>query len=236
MAMNQEIREQHKKMNDMSRKEKFSYILYYYKVHIIIAVVLIAVIISFIYSIVTRKDSVMNAALLNTNVYDSSMTHLKPDFIEYAGIDSSQFDVMIDTGMSINYDASDQMSFSYAQKITAMLSAGSLDVIVADAPVIDNYASISAFVNLEEVLPEDLQKKLEGKYEYYYYEYEEDGRIPIGLYIDDSVILKDGYNDGKQKGVYSDSVRPIFTISSTAVNTDHAIRFLEFLLSKNNLD
>lgn len=235
MAIYDEIHEQHKKLQEMTLKEKISYILYYYKLHIFAAAAVVVVLYTFIHGYVTQKDYALNAALINSNVYDTSMTKLEPDFIAYSGIDTEQFDVLVDCGMNINYDSSDQMTYGYAQKITAMLNTGDIDVIIADEPVIRSYATIAAFKNLDEVLPDDLKKKIEGKFEYYYYTYEEDGRIPIGLCIEDSKVLQDGYNDGNVKGVYSDSIKPIFTIGTTSKNVENSIKFLEFFLSENNL-
>lgn len=238
MAINDEIREQTKKLSDMTFRKKISYIIYYYKVHILVAIFIIILLTSLIHTIVSHKESLFSCVMINSLPYDSSFTTLKEDFSSYAGIDLDEYDVNIDCTMNMNYTETDQMTYGYAQKILALLNAGDVDVFIADQPVIDNYAQISAFADLEKALPDDLKQQLSGKFDYYYYEYtdedtNETSLIPIGLYIYDSNILKNCYDRDGVHGMYAEKTNPIFCITSTGKNSENAIRFLQYLVSEN---
>lgn len=65
-SVNDEIREQHQKMKGKSRKEKFAYFWEYYKVHTLVAILVLILGGSMIYSIATQKDIIMEAAFVNT--------------------------------------------------------------------------------------------------------------------------------------------------------------------------
>ena len=66
--ISEEIRQQQKKLKDMTLKEKAGYITYYYKWHIIISLIIMAVAGSFIYNLVTKKEDVFFLEVINANV------------------------------------------------------------------------------------------------------------------------------------------------------------------------
>lgn len=238
MAISDEIHEQQKKLGDMTWKQKFSYIIYYYKFHILGAVFVISLVSMFIYSTVTRKDVALYCAMINSVPYDSELTTLRRDFSEYASIDLDKWDVVIDCSMNIDYEAQDQMTYGYVQKLLALLNTGDIDVFVADKPVVDNYGQIAAFLNIEEFLPDSLKQQIEGKFDYYYYTLTDDETgetttMPIGLHIYDSEILQECYSSDQFQGMYTEQMDPIFCITANAKNTENAVEFLRFLLSEN---
>lgn len=233
MAIADEINVQKKKMKDMTRKERFSYIWYYYRIHIIIALAVLIFLSSTIYEVATRKESAFSCAMVNSNIFPMEDTMLPEDYAKFAGIDTDTYDLNIENGLTIDYEGTDQMSYSYSQKITAMISSKQLDSLTGDPTVIDKYSSIGSFANLDEILPDDLKEKLKGKFEYYYYTYEEDGKVPVGVIITDSAILKNAYQSEDVTGVYSPSKTVVYSIAINAPHKENAIRFLEYLISEN---
>ena len=75
-SVNDEIKEQHQKMKGRSKKEQFAYFWEYYKVHVLVTVLVLIFGGSLVYSIVTQKDPVMDAIFLNT--YLTTETELAP--------------------------------------------------------------------------------------------------------------------------------------------------------------
>ncbi|MDO4293931.1 MAG: hypothetical protein Q4C65_11975, partial [Eubacteriales bacterium] len=61
-SVNDEIREQHQKMKGKTPKEKFAYFWEYYKVHTLVVILAVVFVSSFIYSVATQKETVMEAA------------------------------------------------------------------------------------------------------------------------------------------------------------------------------
>ena len=63
-----EIRQQQKKLKDMTLKQKAGYIVYYYKWHILICLAIAAAAFTFIFNIVTRKEDIFFLEVINANV------------------------------------------------------------------------------------------------------------------------------------------------------------------------
>jgi hypothetical protein len=223
MAINDEIREQQKKLKDMTFKKKFSYILYYYKYLILITMFVLVLLISTIHSIVTRKDTAFYCAMINSTVYNTKSDELMQAFSEDAKIDLTKEDVMIDCSMQINYEKAGQLDSGYAQKIIVLLNAGDIDVMIADEPVIRNYSSISAFKDLGSILSEDIIKQLDEKFDFYYEISEDGSKIPIGIIVTNSKIMKDG-------NFYSSNYEPILSITSNTKHPETVIKFINYLL------
>lgn len=223
MAINDEIREQQQKLKDMTFKKKFSYVLYYYKYPILISIFVLVLLISSIHSIMTRKDTAFYCAMINSTVYNANNDELMKAFSEDAHIDLNREDVMIDCSMQINYEAGGQLDSGYAQKILVLLNAGDIDVMIADEPVIKNYSSISAFKDLGSILSEDIIKQLDEKFDFYYGIGEGGSKIPIGIIVTNSKIMKDG-------NFYSSNYEPILSITSNTKHPETVIKFINYLL------
>ena len=114
-SVNDEIREQHQKMKGKSRKEKFAYFWEYYKVHTLVAILVLILGGSMIYSIATQKDIIMEAAFVNTYLsnaleMDTGTEEMASEFIAFSGADAKKEAAVIST-MSISYESSDEMGF-----------------------------------------------------------------------------------------------------------------------------
>ena len=162
-SVGDEIREERRKaMGRMTPKEKFSYFWDYYKIHALVTVVLTAAAISLIYHYVTYKDYGFYAALLNAVVTDSDQdpsTVWADEFQEYAAIDPEEYEVYIDTSISMSPTDYSQATMANQQKMMAMRQTGSVSVMVAETETFETYAQQELFYNLEEILsPEELEK------------------------------------------------------------------------------
>ena len=160
-SIHEEIKEQQQKTKDMSTKGKLSYFWYYYKVHTIVVVAVITIVGMFIHQFITNKDYAFYASIINADYSNLEENQWGPEFEEYADIDTEEYQAYIDTSIMLTDDDSSQYSMSNTEKMLAMLQTGIIDVIVADTETFENYAQYEYFVNLEEVLPEDVLAKYE---------------------------------------------------------------------------
>lgn len=163
MSVVEEIREQQKKaLQGMTRKEKLSYFWDYYKVHTLVAVVVVFLAVLFIYQYVTNKDYGFYAAVINADLTDLPQTNpWGSEFEDYAGIDTEKYQAYIDTSFALSDTDSTQYSLSSTEKLLAMLQTGMVDVIVADTETFETYAQNQYFMNLAEALPEDVYARYE---------------------------------------------------------------------------
>lgn len=155
----EEIREQQKKaFAAMTPKEKLAYFWDYYKMHTMVAVILIVFVITFINSYRSNKPTAFYAVLLNANTMEDSAgaaTAWGEGFMEYAGIDPEAWQVNIDASITLSADGGNQYEVANRQKMAAMMHAGDIHAIVADTETFEGYARLEYFYDLTETFTEE---------------------------------------------------------------------------------
>lgn len=165
-SINGEIKEQLHKLKDMSFKDKVKNLWYYYKIHALIAIIIIAAAAAFIHDWAVRKDYAFYGALINAHMsYDTSVTY-SDKFSEYAEIDTDKYMAYFDLSFKMLAQDNSVEAMSSTEKISAMLHTGAIDVIVADTYAFEFYAQNDCFMNLENVLPGEVLEKYK---DYLYY-------------------------------------------------------------------
>lgn len=162
MAVMDEFKEERATIKNGSFKQKLAYFWDYYKWHTIGVIAAFLFIGSLVFNVLTRKDDVFYAAVLNSFCYPLE-DGLTPDdsfanaFMEYAGIDPGTEKVTFDTSMQINFTTIDDYSMSSMEKLAAYLSAAQLDVIIAGDELFEHYANEETFLDLRNTLtPEQI--------------------------------------------------------------------------------
>ncbi len=191
MALNEEIREEQKKVKDMSLSGKIGYIWDYYKLPIIIGVFVIIFFIVFVKDwIGNNKPVYLNAVALNTILdydYDSDMA---TDLAKYTGVDPKDYRIVIDTTMQIDLERNTQIGMASEQKMLALFTAGEIDVMMAPEAVANFYGAEGAFSDIRNILSDDEIKAFtDAGYPLYYTTYEGQS-FPAGFYISNSEYLK----------------------------------------------
>lgn len=220
MSINEEIKREKSKLKDKSLKEKLGYIWYYYKIHIL-AVLAAVVIIGYLISSIHRNSipSAIYAVVLNTEDAYADHDDFMNSFCKYAGIDTDSHTTTLESSLHIDREAADNNSILANQKLMALFSTKTIDVFISDQSNFDNFAEVGTFYDLREILPKDLQDKVKDNF--YYYTYEESGKVPIGIYVND-------FPKFKEEGFVSNDA--IFGIPATTTQKENAVKFLEYLL------
>lgn len=191
MSVSDEIKEQQKKLGDMSTKEKLSYFWEYYKIHTIVAIVAIIFIVSIAKDIANNKPYAIYALFINVDATDSQK-ELQEGFAQYAGIDTSKEACLVDTNSNFLLSTTDSSTVATSEKIMALMAAKSLDVILGDDNSFAHYAGQESFLPLTEYFSEDEIKELGDRV----------------YYIDQSLIdylLSDEYTDYLLTNSYDES-------------------------------
>lgn len=165
-SMNGEIREQMRKMKDMSLKGKISHLWTYYKIHAAAAIIAIAIISSLIYNYATHKDTALYAIFVNASMPHMDGSALSAEFEQYAGIDTDKYQAYFDFSFIISSRESMVETASTNEKLVAMMYSRSADVLVADSAVFEHYAQREYFANLENILPEEVLEKYQDNLYY----------------------------------------------------------------------
>ena len=251
MAVADEIREQTRKIKDMTFKEKVSYIWYYYKVIIIVAAAVIVAVAFGIQNIrENQKPTCLYAVFINSNFnYDTTNT-LEDDYIRVMDVDTSREHLFITFDINLNPDYFDTVALAYQQKLVSLCTSGELDVQIGPVGIMESSADCGNYANLMEFLPADLIAELEDReYEFYTYKghrygddelamMDEQSRKAIaemepyiaGIYLDNCSYL----NNMGEYGAYDltdvQDDRPILTIPANTMRPEAAIGFVRFLL------
>lgn len=222
MPVMDEFRKEREELKQKSLKERLSYFIYYYKWHTVAVVALIAMTVSIVTNIVTRKDSAFYVCLLNTLDTSQSEEYVQ-SFAEYAGIDTKEYEVTFDTSMMISDDGRDEISIATYQRLTVYTAAGDMDALIAPPEIMERYAAEEVFYDLRDLLTPE-ETALYAPYFYYVTDRETGNSIPIGIRLDSCQRLKENYLLGSNEmlvGVYINSK-----------NVGNAVKFIEFIMQE----
>lgn len=177
MSMSDEYKRERAKLKGKGWKAHLEYFWDYYRIQTFVILFCAIFLIALIYTQVTAKDTAFEAVLLNSLSIDTE-TAVNADgqsFADYAGIDTDQYDVYIDDSMSLTPGTRDgQYDYATIMKITTLLAAREIDVMVADVSNFEYYALSDTFTDLREIYSdEELQA------------FEEEGLL---WYVDGAVI------------------------------------------------
>ena len=161
-----EIKEQHRKTKNMSLKGKLGYFWDYYRIHTAVVLAVLVLAVMFIRQYRANKDYAFYAVLLNVDTSRIQNDQWKDEFSEYAGIDTDEYSAAIDTSFIISKDNLSEYSITSQEKLVVMISAGIIDIIVADSETFEYQAQSEGFANLETILPKEMLDKYR---DYLYY-------------------------------------------------------------------
>lgn len=254
-----EIRQQQMKTKEMSAKGKLEYFWDYYKVHTIVAILVIFFAAMFIRDIVTAKDYNFYSILFNAR--QLSGDSLESAFSEYAGLDTENYECYIDASTGLSLTSFTEYDMATVQKLMATIQIGDLDTVVFNSELFNNYAGNEMFLDLRTVLSEE---ELNTWKDYLYYiDYVEVAAEREDVDVEESPAEKDAADDERRQqeileetnrhrspegmaepvpvGIFMEAspfaeksgaysdLVPVFGFVSTSKRTETGKQFLEFL-------
>lgn len=249
MPVMDEFKESREKIKNGSLKDKAKYFFDYYKFHVLVIVGVISLAAILIRDITGQKDDAFYAVMLNSILVDSEyIDEFHDNFAEYSGVDTTEYDVMIDNSINFSDNPVDEITMSASQRLLALTASGDIDVMVGDSTIFSDQASQGMFRDLREFLTEEQI----ARYEPYFYYVDEayinmidemlrsydtdmvlpepadptrpeemEDPIPVGIFVTDSEALKKAYpfvGDYVAVGVMMNAPHP-----------DVALDFIDFL-------
>lgn len=153
-------------MKDMTFGEKLGHLWDYYKWFAIVGVILIVAAVSVVISVIENsKELTYGGVIVNLSVTEEGRAYLKEGWFEALEGDPQKQKIELDemyipdAGQTTFAEA----SLANAQKITAMISAGYVDYVLADAYSIHYLGSAGSFSPLDTVLSQEQLAQFEGK-------------------------------------------------------------------------
>lgn len=160
MPVMDEFREEREALKHGTPKEKFSYFLDYYKWHVIVGVAVIAMIISLVSQILSRKDTIFYVVMIN-GVEGTAIEEYKKDFAEYAGLDLEGNDILFDTTVRIGSNDPNDPGYynpdalASSEKLMVYIASSEVDVFVTDTGTLQQYAYNEFLLDLRELLTQE---------------------------------------------------------------------------------
>lgn len=245
MPVMDEFKEERAAMKNGTPKQKLAYFFDYYKWHVVFGVVAIIFVATFLYQMVTKKDTAFYAMLINASAYNYPEEKENINaFAAYTGTDTEKYNIIYDTSVQLGTGT----DYYAAQQILVHVSAAEIDVMVSGNASLLQYAYMGDFCDLREFLSTEQQEKYRDFFYYidgtvmeeieaarkdYDHEYVPDygdpmhpetmqEPIPVGLFLPaDCSLLQDYLFSGDNPAV------------SVLINTKHpemASRFIDFLM------
>lgn len=195
MPLMDEFKEERESLKNADFKTKWNYFWDYYKLHTIIGAAILIFLVTMTYSVVTSKDYAFFAAMVNsTAVVPEDISAFKEDYMAYAQIDPSEYEVQIDNTLMYKKTPKSELEKNASQRLMVYTSAGQIDAMVCGSDSFTHHASQGIFYDLREILTEEQLAKYE----------------PYFCYVDQAVI--DARNEvpmtGELDEVYPESGDP----------------------------
>ncbi len=221
-SVNDEIREQQKKvLENEGLKGRLQYFIYYYKWHVIIAVIVLIFTINTIIDLATRKDIILQVVYVN-GFPNVESTEFMEDFQKNIEINEKKETTQLDDTFYINSKSPSIYDEQYMEKLMVMASAGTIDVVVVDEDYFKTMAAGGYFLDLSKILSSEQMNKYSDKL--FYYDCPDnltEGEEAIGIEITDAAKIVSTQSFPNTKCY--------FGIIANAEHIDNSLAFLEYL-------
>jgi len=233
-SVNEEIKNEAKKvLENKTGIEKVKYFVYYYKVHFLVTVGVIALLSYIIFWYATMKDCVFRTIVVNgqfAEVFDYQS--IMDDFSSRVEYDPKEEELAIEGNYQLDIEAQDQMTRTTIQKVFLYVTSQDLDVIICDESFMKLTRAQDCAADLSKVLPSDMLDKYADNLLWYdfpieevgedYYEEDYAGRNEAcSMEITEFAKIKNS-NMFEGKKVYA-------IIIANSLHKDTAIDFLKYL-------
>lgn len=221
MPVMDEFKESRERIKNGSLKDKVIYFFDYYKFHVLVTIFVVTLLTILIRDITSQKEDAFYAVIMNSILRDTEYIDAFHDnFAEYCGVDTNEYDVMIDNSINFSDNPVDELTMSASQRLVALTASNTIDVMVGDSTIFPDQANQGMFCDLREILSEEQIAKYEPYFYYVdeaYIEYidealdsyepnlvlpdpidptkpeEMEKPVPVGIFVTDSRTLKDAY-------------------------------------------
>lgn len=170
MPVMDEFKEERAALKHGTPKEKWNYFLDYYKWHVIVGIAVIAMAVSLISQILSRKDTIFYAVMIN-GIEGTAVQEYKEAFAEYAGLDLDGNDILFDTTIRAGSGDPNDVghynpdALASGEKLMIYIASSEVDVFVTDRDTLQQYVYNEFLLDLRELLtPEQI-----AAYEPYFY-------------------------------------------------------------------
>ena len=144
--------------HEMSRAERFDYILTYYKVPIIAGLLVLALLFSQLHKQLTKKEALLYAGFINVSIGEDLENALDAEYFRDTGINPKKNEIIRYEALYLSDDA-DTLNHQYAyasrMKITASIADHTLDLVFMNQEGYDILSNSGYLLDLGKYLQEN---------------------------------------------------------------------------------
>ena len=171
MALMDEFKQERRNILHDSLRNKLAYFWAYYKWHAIIFIFVFAFIFTYLHTLFTRKDVILNGIILNANNSSAEDTceNIINDFAYKYKINLSEKAIEIDTDLIYHTTDSEEVSMQNYEAMQVMMTrsaSAELNFIIGDADSMIALSYSDYFTDLSTLLPKEQYEQLKP-YMYY---------------------------------------------------------------------
>lgn len=208
----------------MKPKDRVGYIWEYYKIPILVAILAIAIVISFISHFVTKKETLANVMMVNAVVTDKEKeSDIFVDFLKENGYNTKKQEISLNDSLFVDPDSTDSSSMYSYQSLQTIMIAGGVDVFLSDEKLFDDLNKNTEFKDLSTVLDESTMEKYKDNI---IMATDEDTKkeYPSGILLKNNAWIQ-------KKGLYDSDV--VIGISIASKNDKVNKQILDMILGEN---
>lgn len=162
-----EFKEERETLKNAGFKARWEYFWEYNKTRVIIIGMFAFLILAYAYNVMTAKEQAVFISLLNSVPGDQMAIYkMEDDFAAHAGIDTDEYEIVMDTSITLSDSGLGQAVSDAVQRLTAYIASGKIDVIVGGSDMFVTEANQGIFADLRTILTEEQIAAYEP---YFYY-------------------------------------------------------------------
>ncbi len=218
------FREEKEKIGKLPKGKKGKYIWDYYRYPILFLSFFLIFGIWFIHRSATAvRENWISVAFPNAMTQVGSGTSLWNEYVEYAGYDLDQKNVLFEDKLYFDPTTSGGMNNVYYESFVAMIETGSVDAVTMRKEEIEALGRSGRLIDLSCEACSEIFEKYRDRLVYslpYDTEYSTDP-VPVGIDVSDSILMT-------RYHIYENSC--VFSIGAYSRNIPEAAKFLDWIL------
>lgn len=211
------------KFSELDTKKKMEHIWYYYKIHIIVSIIVVIVLVQSIISAANRKTPILSVDFVGTRITNEKLINLGNEATKFM---TNKPKEEVDLNF-LTYDKKGDPSMNSAtqNKLTVTIAAGDLDVIIMDKDEFNSWMDEGYLLKLDDIKEcADLSKYdlkvVKGKAS----KQGDSTEHNYGIEVDKVKAIKNLNYDSDNK---------VLGIISNTKRKDSAVKFIQWLISEN---
>ena len=132
--------------------KKIEYILDYYKLPIVLSIIIIYIFCSLSYKLITKKNTLLSVAAINIEISNENIPKFSYDYLLNRNFSSKKYNINFYNNLisewNPNYGASYEYAYASSMKLLALMTDKTLDIVLMDEKAYQTFSNNEYLYNL----------------------------------------------------------------------------------------